>query len=109
VVEKINNSNRTFAELRSKLNRQWIVNNHVLQYSAYAIFKGNSVKIESLVFLNLGENGNLQCVVTDSKFQTFTRLSVINNLKILPPVHKIICEWPNSNLNFDYGCNYIRE
>jgi hypothetical protein len=59
--------------------------------------------------LNLGENGNLQCVVTDSKFQTFTRLSVINNLKILPPVHKIICEWPNSNLNFDYGCNYIRE
>jgi hypothetical protein len=89
----------TFDQLRSQSNGQWIVNKQVLQYSAYAIFKGNSIKIESLVFLNLGNNGNLKCVVTDSKFQILTRLTVIKNLQILPPVHKITCEWPNSTFN----------
>ena len=89
----------TFDKLRSKSNGQWIVNKHVLQYSAYAIFKGNSIKIESLVFLNLRNNGYLKCVVTDSKFQILTRLTVIKNLQILPPVHKITCEWPNSTFN----------
>jgi hypothetical protein len=89
------------SQLIFKSNRQWIVNKHVLQYSAYVIFKRNSIKIESLVFLNLGNNGNLNCFVTDSKFQTLIRLPVITNLEIIQPVHKITCEWPNSTFNLD--------
>jgi hypothetical protein len=89
------------SKLIFKSNRQWIVNRHVLQYSAYVTFKRNSIKIESLVFLNLGNNGNLNCFVTDSKFQTLISLPVIINLEIIQPVHKITCEWPNSTLNLE--------
>jgi hypothetical protein len=53
------------------------------------------------VFLNLGNNGNLNCFVTDSKFQTLISLPVIINLEIIQPVHKITCEWPNSTLNLE--------
>ena len=39
--------------------------------------------------------------MTDSKFQNLTKLSVVHNVPILPPVHKITCEWPNHSFNLD--------
>ena len=40
----LSRTNSMFNKLKIKTNAQWIVNKHVLQYSAYVIYKGNSIK-----------------------------------------------------------------
>ena len=89
-------SNSNFSSFPSLLreNGDWIVNKHSIQYSAYGIFKGDVLKIESLVFMNLGRNGQIRCVVANAKLKYIALLSVVNDVEILPPVHKITCEWP---------------
>lgn len=86
---------------RVRTNRYWIVNRHSLQYSAYAIHKGDKIKIVSLIFMNLGRNGEIKCLISDSKLEKYIKLPIIHDVEILPPLHKVTCELEANAFDFE--------
>ena len=80
-------------------NRNWIVNNNILQYSAYSIFTLNSINFDVLLIFNRNsvyDLDRLRCIIRDESYNNLISLTTTQFIEILEPsLFKVRCEFHN--------------